>query len=470
MPTTEILTQTVDAGRGVRRLAFLTGVAGALLVPATPAFAHGGDAPDATAYRTRVIGVSTPERGLTVRAVEAGSRLELTNRTGHSVEVLGYSGEPYLDVRPDGTYQNDELAGRVPERDTRRGDPRTAAADPTAPPAWRRISTATTVRWHDQRTRWLGPGLPPAAAADPTRAHRLRDWAVPLRVQVRTFEIRGTLDWEPPPRAWLWWSGAGLCLLTVAAIARRWPRSIAPLAAPRRSRPASGTRRHAPWTAGPSPPSCCSPGCSAGRRRTGTRRSSWHCPAPSWPSSAVSARRARSGRGAADRRPGLARPAVRADRRRGWSRAGGDRSAGAARGPAKPAARAAVVGRRSIVVSMTETVRLSPGDAAPDFTLPTDTGDRLALQGPARAQGGAVRVPGRDDTGLHHPGLRLPRLAGLTAGGRLRGGRHLPRQAGQAGQVPRTRRHHVSAGQRRGQERADGVRRVRREVSCTARR
>src|SRR3954468_14803245 len=45
-----------------------------------------------------------------------------------------------------------------------------------------------------------------------------------------------------------------------------------------------------------------------------------------------------------------------------------------------PGARAAVVGRRSIVVSMTETVRLSPGDAAPDFTLPTDTGEQLALQ------------------------------------------------------------------------------------------
>ena len=29
---------------------------------------------------------------------------------------------------------------------------------------------------------------------------------------------------------------------------------------------------------------------------------------------------------------------------------------------------------------MTETVRLSPGDAAPDFSLPTDSGDRLTLK------------------------------------------------------------------------------------------
>jgi peroxiredoxin Q/BCP len=35
---------------------------------------------------------------------------------------------------------------------------------------------------------------------------------------------------------------------------------------------------------------------------------------------------------------------------------------------------------RSIVPGMTDTARLSPGDAAPDFTLPTDNGDRLALK------------------------------------------------------------------------------------------
>ena len=35
---------------------------------------------------------------------------------------------------------------------------------------------------------------------------------------------------------------------------------------------------------------------------------------------------------------------------------------------------------RSIVVGMTETVRLSPGDAAPDFTLQTDNGDQLTLK------------------------------------------------------------------------------------------
>jgi len=198
--------------------------------PATPAFAHDGDAPGATAYRTAITGISSPEEGLTVRTVEAGARLELTNETGHPVEVLGYSGEPYLLVQPDGTWENVNSPATY-RNETRTGETAVPpTADPTAPPSWRRVSTSTTVRWHDQRTQWLDAGPPPAAVADPARSHRLREWAIPLRVQVRTFEIRGTLDWVPPPRTWLWWSGAALAVLLGTALAIRWPRSVTPLA------------------------------------------------------------------------------------------------------------------------------------------------------------------------------------------------------------------------------------------------
>jgi hypothetical protein len=215
----------VRQSRRARRLVLLAIVAGAVLVPATPAFAHGGDTPDATAYRTTITGISAPETGLTVRTVEAGARLELSNTTGHSVEVLGYSGEPYLDVRPDGTWENVNSPAAYINQTLIGETPVPVTADPTAPPSWRRISGATTVRWHDQRTHWLSSGLPPVAAADPTRPHRLRDWTVPLRVQVRTFELRGTLDWEPPPRAWLWWTIAALTGLLTVALLRKWPAS-----------------------------------------------------------------------------------------------------------------------------------------------------------------------------------------------------------------------------------------------------
>jgi hypothetical protein len=214
----------------ITRILFLTVVAGALVAPATPAFAHGGDVPDATAYRTTITGFDPPSSGITVRTVEAGARLELSNSTERTIEVLGYSGEPYLEVRPDGTYQNVNSPATYLNATLSGDNPVPAGADPTAPPSWRRVSPSTTVRWHDQRTHWLSPGLPPAAATDPAHEHRLRDWTVPLRDQARTFELRGTLDWVPPPAAWLWWAGAALLGLAVTALATRWSRSVGPVA------------------------------------------------------------------------------------------------------------------------------------------------------------------------------------------------------------------------------------------------
>ena len=208
-----------------RALLILAVAAGALVVPAAPASAHGGDAPESTAYRTTVTGVTPAVDGLTVRTVEAGARLELTNDTGRTVEILGYSGEPYLEVRPDGTYENANSPAAYLNRTLAGDTPVPATADPAAPPQWRRVSTGTTVKWHDRRTHWTGAGLPPAAAGDPSRPHRIRDWSVPLREQTRTFEIRGTLDYLPPPAAWLWWAGALLLAAAVTVVARRWVRA-----------------------------------------------------------------------------------------------------------------------------------------------------------------------------------------------------------------------------------------------------
>jgi hypothetical protein len=205
-------------------------LAGALLAPAGPASAHGGEGPDATAYRTEVTALSPAEPGLSVRVVEAGARLELRNRTGRTVEVLGYQGEPYLEVRPDGTYENVNSPATYTNRTLDGETPVPADASPTAAPQWRRVATDTTVRWHDQRTRWLDEDPPPAARADPSRSHKLRDWVVPLRTGARTIEVRGSLTWEPPPAAWLWWLGALALAAGLTALGRRAAGRIGPVA------------------------------------------------------------------------------------------------------------------------------------------------------------------------------------------------------------------------------------------------
>ena len=190
---------------------------GAALAVAAPAWAHGGDAPDGTNYRTVVTGMTGSLPGVRVRAVEAGARLELDNRGGETVEVLGYDGEPYLEVRPDGVYENVNSPATYLNVSLTGGDV-PARADPAAAPSWRRVSDEPVVRWHDHRSHWMGSTPPPEVARDPGRTHRIRDWAVPLRSGVTTVDVRGTLDWIPPPGAGLWWSAAALAAAGLGAL------------------------------------------------------------------------------------------------------------------------------------------------------------------------------------------------------------------------------------------------------------
>src|SRR5262245_48585948 len=81
-------------------------VAGMLALTSTPASAHPASVQLGVDYRTRVTAVSPATVGIEVRFVADGSRLELRNHTGRVVEVLGYQGEPWLQVRPDGVWVN----------------------------------------------------------------------------------------------------------------------------------------------------------------------------------------------------------------------------------------------------------------------------------------------------------------------------------------------------------------------------
>src|SRR5687768_6954580 len=89
----------------------------ALGLSAAPALAHGGGTSDATNFRS-VVGevvrgdgknleapaVDVPDVSWTVRALD--SYLEVTNRSGGALTVLGYEGEPYLVIGPDGVLEN----------------------------------------------------------------------------------------------------------------------------------------------------------------------------------------------------------------------------------------------------------------------------------------------------------------------------------------------------------------------------
>jgi hypothetical protein len=190
-----------------------------LALSASPVSAHPGDIQLAVDYRTRVTAVTPARSGVEVRFVADGSRLELRNHTGRTVEVAGYQGEPWLQVRTDGVWLNTRSPSQYLDQPNH---PQRAAADPRAAPEWQRISGEARARWHDHRTVWHGDP-PPQVRSDPSQPHRIRDWTIPLRLDDGTAQITGTLDWLPPPHAGTWWAVVLIATAAIAALGTRNP-------------------------------------------------------------------------------------------------------------------------------------------------------------------------------------------------------------------------------------------------------
>jgi hypothetical protein len=219
-------------GRAAARAALAIALAAlAMGAAARPAKAHDTGRAEATSYQTRILGVEPPVPGLSVRPVDAGQRLELTNTTGREVLVLGYAGEPFLRVGPGGAFENQ----RSPA--SRLGHPSStstpARPDPGAVPAWRRVGTGPTVAWHDLRAHWNGLQDPPQVRAAPRRAHVVvPGWRIELLDGDRRVAVVGDLRWVPGPGPWPLATAVALAVVVLAASRhRRWPPLLAGLTA-----------------------------------------------------------------------------------------------------------------------------------------------------------------------------------------------------------------------------------------------
>jgi hypothetical protein len=203
---------------------------GSVVASAGPAAAHtlGGAQP--TDYRSVVLGVVPQVPGIDVRLLDLGRRVELRNGTAQDVTILGYDGEPYLRVGPQGVFENRRSPAVYLNRLLPAGQqavvPKTA--DPTAPPEWHRTGSGGVVRWRDHRTRWEGP-TPPAVQADTSTQHVVSNWAINLDQTTSSAVVRGQIVWVPPPSTLPWWLIAGALALLTAAIGltRRWGRPLA---------------------------------------------------------------------------------------------------------------------------------------------------------------------------------------------------------------------------------------------------
>jgi hypothetical protein len=137
--------------------------------------------------------------GLTLTILDSDDRLELDNRTGKPIVILGYQGEPYLafrdgkvyrNSRSPATYLNDDRFGQVELP---------SEANAKAAPDWVEVGQRETYDWHDHRIHWMSKTLPPRVAAAKNERHHVFDWAVPGTLDGRPLTISGSLDYEPPP-------------------------------------------------------------------------------------------------------------------------------------------------------------------------------------------------------------------------------------------------------------------------------
>jgi hypothetical protein len=174
------------------RRALALGAAAALLA-APAAAAHQGN-PN---YRSVVDSVTPAVKGLTLRVLNYDDRLELTNHSGTTVTVEGYSGEPYARVLADGTVEVNERSPSYYLNDDRFAEVKVPArADARARPQWSVVDRTARLEWHDHRMHYMSRGLPPQVK-DKSKHTKVFDYAIPLRVGDRRASIRGTLFWQP---------------------------------------------------------------------------------------------------------------------------------------------------------------------------------------------------------------------------------------------------------------------------------
>lgn len=198
---------------------------------AVPASAHSVSGVSATNLQTNLRSVTPTVPGLEVKVVESGSRLEVTNKTGKEIIVLGYKDEPYLRIGPDGVFQN-RLSPATYINKTRQGTEPTEAARnaKVGDTDWEKISSEPLARWHDHRIHWMSPNDPPEARAEPGKRHVINaEWVVPMKNGAETVSIKGDLIWEPGPSALPWYLLIVVLLAAVVLIGRtaNWAAGLA---------------------------------------------------------------------------------------------------------------------------------------------------------------------------------------------------------------------------------------------------
>jgi hypothetical protein len=191
---------------------------------AAPAGAHSTSGPPASNFHTDVRGVTPVVAGIRARLGTDGERIELRVDGRARVTVLGYQGEPYLRVSRAGVFEN--RASPAVALNRTRVPTGAAGRARIGPPRWVRVSGGSTARWHDHRAHWMGGATPAPVRHAPDESHLIERWSIPVRIDGAAAVIAGTtgpaaitgsVRWDPPPDAGLWFALAAVLALLVGA-------------------------------------------------------------------------------------------------------------------------------------------------------------------------------------------------------------------------------------------------------------
>ncbi|MEK6275410.1 MAG: hypothetical protein AABM30_08735 [Actinomycetota bacterium] len=181
-----------------RGLALATAaLAAALLAPG----AEGHNVTGKLGYRSTIRGVKPPVPGLDLKVLYGDDQISLDNRTGKTIVVEGYGGEPYLRFGRDGIFVNVNSPAGYLNQDRYGQSTVPKSASSKAPPDWEKLAGGETWAWHDHRIHYMSR-IPIQPIRDaPRKPHHVFDWKVQATENGKPFLITGSLDYKPPPKA-----------------------------------------------------------------------------------------------------------------------------------------------------------------------------------------------------------------------------------------------------------------------------
>jgi hypothetical protein len=193
-----------------------------LVVPvamAAPASAH-TRAQASSNYESRIV-AAPALAGVAWRLYTGGEYLEVTNHGPQELLVLGYEGEPYLRIGPEGVFENRNSPATYLNAERYADVALPPRADATTEPVWTRVADGATWAWHDHRVHWMS-SVPPAIVAESGGEDvHLMDWSVAFEHGGETYELRGQLHWVERGS---WWPWLGAALLLTSPIAAGLPK------------------------------------------------------------------------------------------------------------------------------------------------------------------------------------------------------------------------------------------------------